>query len=84
MDFMVYVYGFSVRILWIYTDMDLIRAYLLFALSVAAWPHPAFLCIPKHRRVAGIYTLSWAGGMWHHSKTDTLFCRDLCEEMRLR
>ena len=24
-----------------------------------AWPHPAFLCIPKHRRGAGVYTLSW-------------------------
>jgi hypothetical protein len=28
-----------------------------------AWPHPAFLCIPKHRRGAGVYTLSWAGGI---------------------
>jgi hypothetical protein len=28
-----------------------------------AWPHPAFLCIPKHRRAAGVYTLSWAGGI---------------------
>ena len=25
-----------------------------------AWPHPAFLCIPKHRRGAGVYTPSWA------------------------
>jgi hypothetical protein len=30
-----------------------------------AWPHPAFLCIPKHRRSAGVYTLSWAGGITH-------------------
>jgi hypothetical protein len=27
-----------------------------------AGPHPAFLCIPKHRRGADVYTLSWAGG----------------------
>jgi hypothetical protein len=25
--------------------------------------HPAFLCIPKHRRGAGVYTPSWAGGI---------------------
>ena len=32
-------------------------------LALVAWPHLAFLCIPKHRRGAGVYTLSWAGGI---------------------